>query len=200
MKSKLIALTMGAIVVGASSSAFAGEAFLGLYRHDIDDTISHGHYESSPSVIVGVKTARLEELPVIWKPRIHLLAGINARGGTSYIASGLSGDINLPKRFYVEPGIGIAIHDGKVNLPSPDEPGISAQEQAKRLRDWETKLDLGSRVLFEPELTFGWKANERLSFEASWIHLSHAHLAGYQNPGLGDLGIRLVYRYGVDAK
>ena len=74
----------------------------------------------------------------------------------------------------------------------------AAAGRAKRINDWSTKLDLGSRVLFEPELSIGWKATERLSVEASWIHLSHAQLASRQNPGLGDLGVRLIYRYGLD--
>jgi hypothetical protein len=53
-------------------------------------------------------------------------------------------------------------------------------------------------VLFEPEVSLGWKATDRFSFELSWVHLSHAQLAGKQNPGLGDFGLRAVYRYGID--
>lgn len=85
-----------------------------------------------------------------------------------------------------------------MNLPSPNDPGLTPEERLKRLRDFQTKLDLGSRVLFEPELTLGWKATERLSVELSWIHLSHGKLAGDYNPGVGDVGVRFTYRYGVD--
>lgn len=93
----------------------------------------------------------------------------------------------------MQPGIGVAIHDGGVNLRSPDEPGLTPEERLKRQRDFYTKLDLGSRVLFEPELSVGWKATRRLSVELSWIHISRAKLAGDYNPGLGDVGLRLLY-------
>jgi hypothetical protein len=123
---------------------------------------------------------------------------VNTRGGTDYAAAGFSWRFNFGgDRFYFEPGIGAAIHNGEVNLPSPNDPGLTPAEQAKRLHDWQTKLDLGSRVLFEPEWSLGWRATDRFSLELSWIHMSHAQLAGPQNPGLGDFGVRAVYRYGA---
>jgi hypothetical protein len=137
-------------------------------------------------------------LKFLGRPRVHLLVGVNTSGGTNYLASGLAWRFPLSERLYVQPGIGLAIHDGRVNLPSPDEPGLTPAERLKRLNDFQTKLDLGSRVLFEPELSIGWKATRRLSVEVSWIHLSHGKLAGDYNPGLGDIGLRLLYRYGLD--
>lgn len=182
-----------------ASQACAGEVFAGVYQHDVNDGISAlGNFEGGAQVVFGAKTAALDELKVIGRPRVHLLAGVNTKGGTNYVAAGLSWRFHLTSRFYLEPGIGLATHDGRVSFPNPEEPGITPEERAKRLNDWETKLDLGSRVVFEPEFTVGWKATERLSVEASWIHLSHAKLASSQNPGLGDVGVRLVYRYGVD--
>ena len=85
-----------------------------------------------------------------------------------------------------------------MNLPSPDQPGLTAQERLKLISDRQTRLDLGSRVLFEPELSLGWKASDRLSLELSWIHLSHGRLAGHYNPGVADVGLRILYRYGQD--
>ena len=190
--------TLVSALSATAAPACAGEAFLGLYSHDIDDGISHGHYEEGPQIVGGFRTTDLEELHILGRPRAHLLAGVNTKGGTDYLAAGLSWRFPVGERFYVEPGIGGAIHTGKVDLPSPYEPGITPAQAAKRLNDWRTKLDLGSRVLFEPEISFGWKATNRLSMELSWIHMSHAQLAGKQNPGLGDFGLRAVYRYGVD--
>ena len=182
----------------AASPAAAGEVFAGLYAHDIDDGISYGKFEHGVQIVAGVRTTALDELAVIGKPRLHLLTGVNTAGGVDYLAAGFAWRFGLSRHIYIQPGIGLAIHDNRVALPSPAEPGISAAERAKRLGDFQTKLDLGSRVLFEPELTLGWKATERLSVEASWIHLSHARLAGHYNPGGADVGLRLSYRYGVD--
>jgi lipid A 3-O-deacylase len=190
-----------AVLALAATPAFAGEAMLGVYQHDVMDKISHGgHLEHGKQIVAGFRTASLDELSAIWSPHVHLLVGVNTLGGTNYVAAGFDWRIKFGSegQFYLEPGIGASVHTGVVNLPSPYDPGLTVAEQNKRLSDWKTKLDLGSRVLFEPELSLGWKATDRWSLEMSWIHQSHAQLAGPQNPGLGDFGFRAVYRYGVD--
>lgn len=190
---------LAAALILSAGPALAGEAFAGVYMHDISDRISLGGVERGAQIVAGVRTAPVEELPWLFSPRVHLLAGVNTAGGTNYLAAGFSWRIWIGEsRFYFEPGIGAAIHTGAVDLPSPFEPGISFAEATKRYNDWLTKLDLGSRLLFEPEWSLGWKATDRMSVEVSWVHLSHAQLAGRQNPGLGDFGLRAVYRYGVD--
>ena len=192
---------VAAVLALAATPAFAGEAMLGVYQHDVMDKISHGgHLEHGKQIVAGFRTASLDELSAIWSPHVHLLVGVNTLGGTNYVAAGFDWRIKFGSegQFYLEPGIGASVHTGVVNLPSPYDPGLTVAEQNKRLSDWKTKLDLGSRVLFEPELSLGWKATDRWSVEMSWIHQSHAQLAGPQNPGLGDFGFRAVYRYGVD--
>jgi hypothetical protein len=74
----------------------------------------------------------------------------------------------------VRPGIGLAVHNG------------SASRFFRRDR-----IAFGSRVLFEPELGIGTRINERLSVEASWVHMSHATLFSHENPGIDSLGVRL---------
>jgi hypothetical protein len=191
-------IVLAATAALAAAPAVAGEAFAGVYAHDVDDGISYGKFEHGAQIVVGARTTDLDELKFLGRPRVHLLAGINTAGGTNYVASGLAWRFRLAERLYVQPGIGVAIHDGHVNLPSPDEPGITPEERLKRQHDFDTKLDLGSRVLFEPELSLGWKATRRLSLELSWIHMSHGRLAGHYNPGVADVGLRVLYRYGVD--
>lgn len=178
--------------------AGAGEVFVGAYAHDVADGISYGKFEGGAQIVVGARTTALDELKVLGRPRVHLLAGVNASGETSYVAAGLSWRFDLTKRLYAQPGIGLAVHDGRIKIPSPNEPGITPQERLRRMSDRQTRLDLGSRILFEPELSLGWKATDRLSLEFSWIHLSHARLAGSYNPGVGDVGLRVLYRYGLD--
>jgi lipid A 3-O-deacylase len=192
-----------AVLIAVAASALAapasgGEAFAGVYAHDVDDGISYGKFEHGAQIVAGVRTTALDELAFIGRPRVHLLAGVNTAGGVDYLAGGFAWRFDLAKHLYLQPGIGVAIHDRRVAFPSPDEPGITPAERLKRLDDFQNRLDLGSRVLFEPELTLGWKATERLSMELSWIHLSHARLAGHYNPGVADVGLRFSYRYGVD--
>jgi hypothetical protein len=190
-----------AVVCLAAGRACAGEAFLGVYQHDIMDGISHGgHFEHGKDIVFGLRTASLDELSWIWSPHVHFVVGLNTLGETDFAAAGFDWRFKFgpDDRFYFEPGIGGAIHTGSVNLPSPDDPGLTPAQVAYRIHQFDTKLDLGSRVLFEPELSLGWKATDRWSVEMSWIHMSHAQLAGPQNPGLGDFGFRAVYRYGID--
>lgn len=192
-----ILLTTLAIAALAGPAA-AGEVFAGVYAHDVDDGISYGKFEDGAQIVVGARTTALDELKFLGRARVHLLAGVNTSGGTNYVATGLSWRFNLNEQVYIQPGIGVAVHDGRVALPSPNAPGLTPEERLKRLQDRRTKLDLGSRVLFEPELSLGWKATPRLSMELSWIHVSHGRLAGHYNPGLGDVGVRVLYRYGLD--
>lgn len=195
---RLTALAIAAAVAAAASPAAAGEVFAGVYAHDVDDGISYGKFEHGAQIVVGVRTTALDELSLLRRPRVHLLMGVNTRGDTDYVAAGLSWRFRFAERFYIEPGIGLAVQDGKVNLPSPDEPGLTPQQRLERLHDYQTKLDLGSRVLFEPELSLGYRATDRLSVELSWIHMSHGRLAGSYNPGVADVGLRVLYRYGLD--
>ena len=194
---KLVALA-GAATLAMACPVKAGETFIGVYAHDVDDGISYGKFENGAQIVVGARTTALDELAFLGKPRVHLLVGVNTKGGTNYAATGLSWRFKLADRVYIQPGIGVAIQDGRINLPSPDDPGLTPQARLKRLSDRRTLLDLGSRVLFEPELSVGWKASQRLSLEVSWIHLSHGRLAGRYNPGVADVGLRLLYRYGLD--
>jgi len=82
----------------------------------------------------------------------------------------------LGRRWYIRPGVGIAVHNGSAG---------------KYYRS--DKIAFGSRVLFEPELGIGTEINSRLSVEASWVHMSHGQLFGKENPGIDNLGVRLNF-------
>jgi len=40
-------------------------------------------------------------------------------------------------------------------------------------------------------MAIGAQVSDRVSIEASWVHLSHAALLGRQNPGIDNIGARL---------
>jgi hypothetical protein len=102
---------------------------------------------------------------------------VNSAGNTNYAAAGMAARFDLGDRWYIRPGLGIAIHTGSAaNYYRSD------------------KIAFGSRVLFEPELGIGTKLDDRLSLEANWIHMSHAQVFGKENPGIDNIGIRLNVR------
>jgi len=170
---------MGALVVrlaaiaalAASAPAYADDVSLGLYQHDV--TISGPKFETGADLKGGWIGDRIDGLRAIGRPAPHILVSKSLNGGTDYIAAGLNWI--LGSTLYARPGIGLALNNG----PS------RAFRNGRR-------VDLGSRVTFEPELGIGWRFNPRLAVEASWIHLSHAQLFSRQNRGMNSLGLRLL--------
>lgn len=126
---------------------------------------------------VGYRFAPERALSVIGSPAPYVLAIVNMRGDTNVVAAGVSW--KLGDAVYVRPGIGLAVHDG---------PSLRVR------RSDNIRTDLGSRILFEPELAIGWQASPRVAVEASWVHVSHAQLFSGQNPGLDIIGARLVLK------
>src|SRR5205823_2862126 len=58
------------------------------------------------------------------------------------------------------------------------------------------RLYLDARLLFEPQMFLGAGLAPRHSLEAGLVHPSHAQLGGRENPGLDDLVLRAVNRFG----
>jgi len=157
------------------TTAQAQEAWAGVTAHGADTPFTYDLEEGGADLQVGVRSAPLPALAAIGAPSGYSLASVSLAGDTSLLAAGLSWRLGAGP-IYLRPGIGLAVHDG---------PRRRVGKDGKR-------TDLGSRVLFEPELAIGWQATRRLAIEASWVHVSHAQLFGGQNPGLDLIGLRAV--------
>ena len=156
-----------------ASPALADELWLGVYEHDI--TLAQTEFETGQDIKGGWIGAPINQLHAIGRPSPHLLLSKSLNGGTDYAAAGLNW--RFGRTLYVRPGIGIAVHDG----PS------RAVREGRR-------VDLGSPIVFEPELGLGWRLSDDLALEASWIHLSHGTLFSRQNRGMDSWGVRLLVR------
>lgn len=195
------AVTAAALASGAP--ALAGEIFGGLYKHDvtfIGETVGLGAAgrEDGFDVHLGYRTDRVESLTWLGKPQVHGFVSINSENTSNFIAAGFSWPIELgaPGGFYLRPGMGLAYTDGEAGLPPVNQPGISPAEIQRRLVLYNTRIDFGSQVLFEPELALGYRFNERWSAELSYTHLSNGQIfAQGKNQGLDDVGVRLVYAF-----
>jgi len=162
------------LTLGAGAAA-AGEAFVGAYAHDIH-VFALGGFEHGAEISAGYRTSPLDALSAIGHPSFYGFGAANTAGGVDYAAAGLSWRIG--DRIFLRPGIGVAAHNGDVG----------------KFQVGKT-LNLGSRVLAELEMGLGYQINPKLSVEGSIVHLSHGQLAGGQNPGLDDVGLRLSYRF-----
>jgi len=159
----------------AGSPALAQEVVAGLYAHDVKTPLDLRGIAGGVDVQLGYRGARLDGLSAIGSPSPYAFVAANSADDVHYAAAGLSwkigGDV------YLRPGIGLALHTGSLRV-DPAEP----------------RRSLGSRVLFEPELGLGFRVSERVTLEASWVHMSNATILSHQNPGIDNLGVRLSYK------
>ena len=166
-----------ALVLAAPASA--GEVFGGVAAHGVDFGLVSGRYEGGTDLVAGARSAPVAHL-LGADVRLHILGSVNLNHGVDFAAAGASLRFPLGERFYIQPGLGIAIQDGS-----------TAKYQVR-----DDRLYLGSRVLAEPELALGVQLSPRVGVEVAYVHLSHAQVFGKQNPGLDTIGGRLVYRFG----
>jgi hypothetical protein len=150
--------------------------FGGIYEHDVDSGLTKSGFERGVDFELGWRGKRIAALSFVGTATPHAFVSVNSAGETHFAAAGVNW--RFGRQVYVRPGIGLAVHTG----PGRVVPG-------------DNRVDFGSRVLFAPEIGAGLQVNDRLSVEASWVHLSHAQIFGPQNPGLDTIGVRLNYRF-----
>lgn len=172
---KRVAFFCSALLAAASpGAAHAGELFGGLYVHDVKLPTDLSGIEPGADVMLGYRGGTIgKPLGAALQP--YVFGALNTAGQTNYAAAGLSARFDLGRSVFIRPGLGLAIHSG------------SASRFFRR-----DEIAFGSRVLFEPELGIGTRLNNRLSAEASWVHMSHATLFSHENPGIDNLGVRLT--------
>jgi lipid A 3-O-deacylase len=164
----------GALALATTAPAAAGEVFGGVYAHGVNTPFTlGGSPEGGIDLQLGYRGGRIISRT---KLEPYIFGALNSSGDTSYAAAGLSW--KLGDRIYIRPGLGLAVHTG------------SAADFNRGRGD----IDFGSRILFEPELGIGARVSDRLTIEASWVHLSHATLFSSQNPGIDNIGARLNFR------
>jgi lipid A 3-O-deacylase len=147
----------------------AGELFGGVYVHDVKLPTDESGIERGMDLMLGYRGGDIAHTPL----QPYIFGALNTAGQTSYAAVGLSAKFG--RKIFIRPGLGIAIHNGSAgHFFRPD------------------KIAFGSRILFEPEIGIGTAINDRLSIEASWVHMSHAQLFAHENPGIDNLGVRLT--------
>ena len=170
MRVRFVLLSAVALVAGMAAPAQDGELFGGVYKHAVDTPLSlGGGLEQGFDLQLGYRGGSLTPG---FRLQPYVFGALNTAGDTSYAAAGLAAKFG--DRIYIRPGVGLAIHNGSAG---------------KYFR--EDRIAFGSRILFEPELGIGARLTDRLTAEASWVHMSHAQLFGHENPGIDNIGVRL---------
>ncbi len=170
----LLAALAASIPTGA---ACAQEAFAGLYVHEVDTPLSLHVGETGADLALGYRFTPIAALAVFGKPAPYVIASVNTAGDTSFAGAGLSWTIGKGP-VYLRPALGLVVHDGPSRRVSGGR-----------------RTELGSRVLFEPEIALGYRVSRRVSVEASWMHISQGRLFNSrQNPGIDMIGARINLR------
>ena len=150
------------------------EIRIGIFIHDVDYLWSNMHVEDGLDLNAEI---------LFTCPRVRVLSGIlfpnlgitiNDRGNTSKGYLGFLWEWMLGNKFFLDLGLGAAIHNGKLNPPAEGE-----------------KL-LGCRVLFRIPFELGVRISRRLRLSIMFSHISNGYTAEY-NEGLDVLGLRLGY-------
>lgn len=107
-------------------------------------------------------------------PRPHIGASINLNGDTSQLYFGMTWDIHLTDRLFVETSFGGAFHDGPHN------------------EDGESKF--GCTLNFRESASIGYRLSAQWNVMLTIDHMSNAGLCD-ENRGLTNAGVRVGYRW-----
>jgi hypothetical protein len=197
-----IAAAAAGLALAWGGQACAAELMAGAYIHDaafIGGALGTGSAdrEKGADIELGIRSDRIEALRLIGAPQAHAFVSVNTEGTSDFVAAGLSWPIRITERFYFRPGLGLAYTDGKAGLPPVNAPGLSQAEIQRRLELFNTRIDFGSRTLFEPELNLGYRFSPKVAAELSWVHISNGEIFHHgKNQGLDDVGVRVIYALG----
>jgi hypothetical protein len=107
--------------------------------------------------------------------RTNLGFSLNSRGDTSKIYSGLLWEYIWDSGIFIDLGLGLAVHDGKLD-------------------NGDDRKQLGSRILFRIPIEIGLLFARRHGISIMFDHVSNAYLAE-PNEGLDTIGLRYSYRF-----
>lgn len=108
------------------------------------------------------------------RPRPHIGVSLATDEGTNQAYAGLTWDIKLTDRIFVETSFGGVLHDGPTDSDDPDSYGCS--------------------LLFRESASLGFALSPRARLLLTVDHISNAGLCD-QNQGLTNAGVRLGYRW-----
>ena len=155
------------------ATAMAQEVYGGVYAHGVETPFTFETNEGGTDLQAGIRFDPIEGLADV---QPYVFGSVNLGGDTSFVGAGVGWKAEVGP-VYLRPGVGLVIHDGPELRVDPED-GY--------------RTDLGSRVLFEPEIAIGVDVSEKFSVEASWVHISNARLFNSeQNPGIDMMGLRV---------
>jgi lipid A 3-O-deacylase len=186
----LVFCAAGAAIFGLSSTVVQADPFertapflmldevrLGAFAANLEE----GDSEDAEMVINGELLFGRPEgsyrnpiLDHFLRPRPHIGFSITPDDGTNQVYAGLTWDVKLTDRLFLETSFGGTLHDGPTASDDPDSYGCS--------------------VLFRESASLGYAITETTRLLLTVDHMSNASLCD-QNQGLTNAGVRLAHRW-----
>ncbi len=201
MRNILIAVGLVlAMSFGAGLDSRADEVRVGLMVHDVE-AFSHLGFggvhgkEQSLSISADYVWEKPDWLAWAFHARPYIGGTINLQGKTSHAGAGVLWRKGFWDKTYGELAFGMVVHDGRVRVPNPID-ATTPEEVARRFVLKRSKIEFGSRVLFQTQFAFGYRFNDKWDGQFVFEHLSHGQiLGGPENEGSNNLGIRIARRF-----
>ena len=169
-------LPAGSAAAEDSTNVWLQEVTLGLLAHDVDGMWSGSRAEGSMDVHAGLVFRRPEWSVASGVVRPYVGLSLSTRGDTSKFYAGGLWQYRSDSGWFVQLGLGAAIHNGERESDDPDE------------------KELGSRLLFHIPIEVGRIIGGHHRVSIYFDHVSNAGLA-HENEGLDTLGVRWSYAF-----
>lgn len=185
-----IAAALAAFAVAPAHAYTLDEIRVGIAAHNVRfGQADEQSDETGPNLEAEAVWGRLERLRRIGAPRPYAMVSANTAGATSYAAAGLYWRWAFAENWALEPGVGLAVHDGATDNPyAPGDARADVYEAHHQM--------LGSSVLFRDTL-----ALERRVGEGRFVGLAIEHLSNggalfghHSNQSLNEIAVRYTVR------
>lgn len=194
----LVAAASAAMAAAPTAAAQIDSIRVGAMLHNIcviEDGFlgqvdcSNADKEDGPNIAAELRFKSPEFLAWAASPHPYVMASVNTRGDTSYIAAGLEWDLEIVPGWRFEPGFGYAIHDGELDNKFPNGTPENIEFDSRHVL-------LGSRDLFRTSIALTWELSSDFAIQSIYEHLSHGQILGEgRNQGLDEFGIRAVWNF-----
>jgi lipid A 3-O-deacylase len=180
-----------ALISAPAAEAGVDEVHVGVMAHNVCViNCDNANKEDGPNIELQVSFESPAFLDWAWSPQPYVMASVNTSGNTSFAAAGLEWRWNFADNWALEPGVGVAVHDGET-----DNPFANGTPEAEAFSN--EHVLLGSDVLFRTSLGLTYDFSGPWEAQLYYEHLSHGQiLATGRNQGLDEFGIRVGYQFG----
>jgi lipid A 3-O-deacylase len=186
-----IAAFGAALALAPAAHAGVNEVHVGVMAHNVCViNCDNADKEDGPNVEFQVSFDSPGFLSWAGSPQPYVMASVNTAGATSFGAVGLEWRWNFAEGWALEPGLGLAVHDGETNNPYAN--GTPEAEDFNN-----EHVLLGSDTLFRTSIGLTRDFEGPWEIQLFYEHLSHGQiLASGRNQGLDEAGVRLGFQFG----